>query len=93
MDYLDDDMDIDGLSDTSDTRDILHAELAKNNVRNNIYYFLIPVLRKETYILTVFYNFISATSIYIGLMSGFTDWWVVLCLPLPFSPRFREQTT
>ena len=50
MDYLDDDMDIDGLSDTSDTRDILHAELAKNNVRNNIYHFLLPVLRKETYI-------------------------------------------
>ena len=75
MDYLDDDMDIDGLSDTSDTRDILHAELAKNNVRNIIFINLYSstVVAEKTYILMVFYNFISAASVDIGLMSGFTD--------------------
>ena len=75
MDYLDDDMDIDGLSDTSDTRDILHAELAKNNVRSIIFINLYSstVVAENTYILMVFYNFISAGSFDIGLMSGFTD--------------------
>lgn len=31
--YEDDDLDIDQLSDTSETRDYLHAQLAKHNVR------------------------------------------------------------
>ena len=59
---------------SSDTRDILHAELAKNNVRSIIYIILYSSIdfAEKTYILMVFYNFISAASVYICFMSGFT---------------------